>query len=259
MSVDSRVTKMLGSTGGRDQIMSLLQYLPGVMDPVTRNVFGPGAAESMEKFAGMCGTYRGITRLQGLYLLLQGKAEELASRKKPTDSTPVAYALRQIKWFIDVGFYATEAGIILTKNGVINKNMSEARMAQLGPRCVWFFFWGLVLEQTRIIMELVALQKQPESADNKSKRKGLLKSWLGTFLWFLVAAGSMPRDGSAAQLLEKPVGSLFSVFHTLMEKTTLPGMAAGPWTMQLFGLVATVMPLAGAYAVTAPTRSIDAN
>eukprot|EP01062_Namystynia_karyoxenos_P024525 TRINITY_DN19575_c0_g1_i1.p1 TRINITY_DN19575_c0_g1~~TRINITY_DN19575_c0_g1_i1.p1 ORF type:complete len:292 (+),score=112.75 TRINITY_DN19575_c0_g1_i1:91-876(+) len=247
----ARVTALLQSTSGRDVVMSLCQYFPAVMAPVIKSIAGQEAEDQVMAFCGLCGQYRGVTRLHLLWNLLQGKVAELQRLAKGHRiGDPIPYLLGQIKWLMDIGFAYSEAVIIFTNNGIINKGMDAKRKAQLGPRCIWFFFWGLLIGQAKVVVELLRLQKSGEPEEEGKKQLShadLLKQWAGMFFWWLVAFGSMPRDGSAVQLLADPASSIFRPLHTLVEKTTVPGLPAGPWTMQLFGLVATITALVPAW------------
>jgi len=244
-SVDERVRKMLEATSGRDQVMALVQYVPGILEPAARPIVGDDAAEGMLALCGLAGQYRGITRLQSTYLLVVGKLKQLQAGGP--EGSMVNKILVHLKWCLDVGFATSELLIIFTKAGIINrKENMEKVLGRLGPRCVWFFFWGLLVEQIRFWIQLSNLRDT-----EKEKKNGLLRSWLGYFLWFLVAWAGQPRNGVKAGLLANPEGSVLLPIHRLMEMTTVPGLPVTGFQGNVLGLVASLMPVMGEWGKTA--------
>eukprot|EP00756_Hemistasia_phaeocysticola_P009864 Hpha_TRINITY_DN14961_c1_g5::TRINITY_DN14961_c1_g5_i1::g.143809::m.143809 len=245
-TVEERVGRMLASTGGRDQVMALVQYVPGVLEPVARGVVGADFAEGMLALCNMCGHYRGVTRLQSTWLLVVGKINQL--KKGGPEGTMVNKLLVHLKWLLDIGFATSEAAIIFTKAGIINRKDGDKRLAVLGPRCVWFFFMGLLVEQIRTWIQLLSLQKP--DVETKKQRGQLLRHWLGVFLWFLVAWAGLPRDGTKAKLLDNPEGSPLLPLHRFVEMTTVPGLPVNPQLGSIMGLAASAMPVMGAWAAS---------
>jgi len=245
-SVDERVGKMLQATSGRDQIMALFQFVPGVLEPAARPILGDETAESMLALGGLAAQYRGMTRLQSTYLLVVAKLKQL--QEGGPDGSTLNKLLVHLKWVLDVGFAMSELLIIFTKAGIINrKENMEKVLGRLGPRCVWFFFWGLLTEQIRIWL---MLSKMPDT--EKEKKNGLLRGWLGYFLWFLVAWAGQPKGGVKAGLLANPeAGSVLLPFHRIMEMTTVPGLPTTGFQNNVLGLLASAMPVMGEWAKTA--------
>eukprot|EP01062_Namystynia_karyoxenos_P008757 TRINITY_DN13093_c0_g1_i1.p1 TRINITY_DN13093_c0_g1~~TRINITY_DN13093_c0_g1_i1.p1 ORF type:complete len:367 (+),score=115.17 TRINITY_DN13093_c0_g1_i1:91-1101(+) len=242
-----RVTEMMLSTNGRDQVMSLLQFLPGVLEPAVRRLGTADQADSLRALAELSAQYRAVTRLHGLWKSFQGKHAEL-SRREPHDELRAITLLGHIKWVADVCFFWTEAQCVLTAAGAINRTMSPERKAQLPARCVWFFFWALLFGQLRCFLQLT----ECTSRESRRRREHLQKSCFGQFLWWVLAWAMLPRDRSVrifGDPLQPP-----SRLQRIATAVTAPGLQLGPWAMHCIGLLATLPPLGAAWQAGDPLR-----
>ena len=58
--------ELLSRTDGRDQLMGVLQFLPGVLVPVAERAGKTELVASLQALAAMAGGYRSVTRLTGM-------------------------------------------------------------------------------------------------------------------------------------------------------------------------------------------------
>eukprot|EP01064_Diplonema_japonicum_P018325 TRINITY_DN27019_c0_g1_i1.p1 TRINITY_DN27019_c0_g1~~TRINITY_DN27019_c0_g1_i1.p1 ORF type:complete len:248 (+),score=54.62 TRINITY_DN27019_c0_g1_i1:50-793(+) len=229
----AKVNKMLTSTAHRDQLMGVIQFLPGALMPVVEKTGNTELKKSLEALAGMAGTYRSTTRLTSLFSMLTKGAPP------KTDGTPESVT-NLLSWVFTAIFLPMENIAVYAGNGVMARDVSAERKAEYGPRCVYFWFYSLVFEQLTYILKLAKLKKKPDSAEKEQEVQGILKKFLQAFLWFIMAWGSMPQQGTI-KLLQNPEASFLKPLHSLVELTTVNGITLGPWTKAMCGMIPTVM------------------
>ena len=130
-------------------------------------------------------------------------------------------------------FVPLENEAVLTGHSVLNRGLSAKRKEELGPRCVYFWFWSLVFEQ---LTHLTNFVKSKKAKDKKGDF--VFTKWLQSFCWFLLAWASMPATGTV-KLLANPEASLLRPLHALVEATTVSGLALGPFARAACGMGAT--------------------
>eukprot|EP01059_Diplonema_ambulator_P015743 TRINITY_DN26930_c0_g1_i1.p1 TRINITY_DN26930_c0_g1~~TRINITY_DN26930_c0_g1_i1.p1 ORF type:complete len:247 (+),score=91.16 TRINITY_DN26930_c0_g1_i1:54-794(+) len=227
-----KVNKMLASTAHRDQLMGVVQFLPGALMPVVEKTGNTELMKSLEALAGMASSYRSMTRLTSLFSMLSRGAPK-------ADGTPESI-FGLLSWVFNAAFLPMENIAVYAGNGVVARNVPAERKAEYGPRCVYFWFWALVFEQLAYITKILKLNTKPDTAEKETEVKSLLKKLLSAFCWFMMAWASMPQKGTV-KLLQNPETSLLKPLHTLVELTTINGIALGPWSRAMCGLIPTAI------------------
>eukprot|EP01061_Rhynchopus_euleeides_P018819 TRINITY_DN31042_c1_g1_i1.p1 TRINITY_DN31042_c1_g1~~TRINITY_DN31042_c1_g1_i1.p1 ORF type:complete len:243 (+),score=106.58 TRINITY_DN31042_c1_g1_i1:53-781(+) len=233
MNADT-VNVMLTKSSGRDLLMGVAQFLPGVLIPVAERSGNTELVKSLESMASLSGNYRSVTRLTSLFTMLTKRGLP----KLPEDAEG---AVSFMSWLCGAIFLPLENEAVYTAQGVLNRQMTPQRKEELGPRCVYFWFWSLVFEQVGHLIKFVRQhQRQAKGEQGEEGDRFVLGQWVQSFLWFLMAWASMPATGTV-KLLQNPEGSLLKPLHLLVEKTTVNGIALSPLTRAACGLGATAL------------------
>ena len=151
--------------------------------------------------------------------------------------------VRFLSWLCGVLFLPLENIAVLTQHGVLNRSVDAARKAELGPRCVYFWFYSLAFEHVHHALSLAKLQSS-SAEERAAKTTAIVKKWLQCTLWFVMAWASMPATGTV-QLLSNPTQSLLRPLHLFVEMTTVNGISVGPFTQAACGLAATALQIDG--------------
>eukprot|EP01060_Flectonema_neradi_P037319 TRINITY_DN7480_c0_g1_i6.p1 TRINITY_DN7480_c0_g1~~TRINITY_DN7480_c0_g1_i6.p1 ORF type:complete len:261 (+),score=40.54 TRINITY_DN7480_c0_g1_i6:63-785(+) len=226
---------LLARTDGRDQLMGVLQFLPGVLIPVAERAGKTELVASLQALATMAGGYRSVTRLSAMVGVLTRPSP-------PIGDTPEAIFkfLAYLKMSL---FFPMENIAVCAGNGIICRDVPAARKAEYGGRAVYFWFWSLFFEQLHHAASLMKLNTKQASEKDKEKSAGIISAWTKSFLWFILAWGSMPINGQTVKLLQNPETSFLRPLHALVEATTVPGLQISPFAKAAVGLAATLLTL----------------
>ena len=177
------------------------------------------------------------------FFVLNSKKKKKKQRPAPpVDNTPESIfkflAYLKMSLFVPMENIAVCAG-----NGIICRDVPAERKGEYGARAVYFWFWSLVFEQLQHGASLVKLNKKQPSEKDKERSANIIASWTKSFLWFILAWGSMPTNGQTVKLLQNPETSFLRPLHSLVEATTVPGIELSAFTKAVVGLAATVLTL----------------
>lgn len=176
-------SEFLSHTWQRDKVLSIVQFLPSVVEAPLKATGNITLAKALCEAAVVADGYRTMTRFSGIIDVLNPKTLQSASSIKD----PVVKYLGIGELVTTLGFFATEHAAFLSHWNILPKDR-KPRWANL---CIWFWLWSLFMADTRQIYQLVKAYPylNPHSQDIAAVRKqvefkrtvlGFLKSLLFT-------------------------------------------------------------------------------
>jgi len=228
-------SEFLSHTWQRDKILSIVQFLPSVVEAPLKATGNASLAKALLSAATVADGYRTMTRFSGIIDVLDPKNLKSASAVKD----PIVKNLIVGEVSMTLGFFATEHVAFLSHWGILPKE-GKPRWSTL---CVWFWMWSLFLGDARQIYQMIKAYPQlnPHSQDIAAVRKqaefkrtvlGFIKSLLFTiFCLSLVSPNKPVLITNASNVLTRAANKAVAL-------TTPPGIPLSTGTRGLCALTA---------------------
>lgn len=234
------VSQYLSDTHNRDKIMASLAFIPMFLAQPAGKVTGSVTlAESLARLGSLADSYRTVTRLSGLFDVVQPQnvAQALSI------PNPLVRNLSLLEFFCSVCFFPSEHLALFTKFGIVHHG-SEKHFKHYSTLAVFFWFWGLVLKIVRNALLLVQTKnKLMASGDNNSAAPKLRQDAQQYQLKLVGAVSylifSLTCHSQKARLFLGSGNVITAPVNTLFEMLSPPRLELPMWARGLLGVIAT--------------------
>lgn len=218
-----KIDAFLASSGNRDKMMALVQFLPLALYGPASEAGCPSLGKSLKNLSNMADSYRAITRLTLLAgALSKGKLNDLVKPKGDI-----------IMDRLDIVAHAFHVFFVIFENTAVfsGQGVYPSHLGRLGGCAVTCWFYVLLLGIVKALYQLT--QTTLSNEEKKGVQLTLVK--LGCF--FIFCMSCIPAGGP--QLLENVSGPLVPI-HKLL-RVIAPKHVALPDTVRgTLGFVASV-------------------
>ena len=225
----------LAVTRNRDKVMSVIEFLPLLLQGPTTAIGMTDLAEGLLNASALAGGYRVVTRCSGLVDMLD--PAKIAAMG--TVQNPIIRKLGGIEYCFSLGFFPMEHLALLGNRGIIK--IDSARFGGIGVFCwfcsltvhIWRVLYEMLLEYPYVSSKARDAASIKRNAAFRRKIIDLVK----TLSWWIFSMTCLPANGKP-QLLANPSGLLLPL-HKTVELLAPNKLVLSTSLRGLLGMIAT--------------------